>query len=115
MLTSRPATASTQNAGQDASIRIWSNAPGSWKCCPTGSRSGYRLLHNLPYPQPLTGEEIMTDTVATHSTPEELLPDPDGLNDDRALWAETALQSFMDCTGCDQEDALGDLLADLMH
>ena len=57
----------------------------------------------------------MTDTVATNSTPKQLPPDPDGQNDDRALWAETSLQSFMDCTGSDREDAPGDLLPDLMH
>jgi hypothetical protein len=56
----------------------------------------------------------MTDT-ATNATAKQLPPDPDGQNDDRSSWAEAALQSFMDCTGSDQEDALSDLLADLRH
>ena len=36
-------------------------------------------------------------------------------NADRALWADEALQAFMARTGCDSEDSLCDLLADLMH
>lgn len=42
-------------------------------------------------------------------------PDPDRMNDDRSNWAETALQAFVDVTGTDREDAVADLLADLMH
>ncbi len=42
-------------------------------------------------------------------------PDPDNLNDDRSAWAGTALAKFMQVTGTDEEDALGDLLADLIH
>jgi hypothetical protein len=41
--------------------------------------------------------------------------DPDGMNHRRARWAKTALQEFMAQTGVDYEDALCDLLADLMH
>ena len=44
-----------------------------------------------------------------------LPPDVDGMNHRRARWARTALQEFMAQTGVDYEDALGDLLADLMH
>jgi hypothetical protein len=44
-----------------------------------------------------------------------LPPDPDGKNDDRAAWAGAALAKFMELTGTDEEDALGDLLADLIH
>src|SRR6266571_1209998 len=44
-----------------------------------------------------------------------LPPDVDGINEDRAQWAKSALRAFMDCTGVDYEDALPDLLADLMH
>lgn len=42
-------------------------------------------------------------------------PDPDGQNDDRACWAEVALEAFMKETRTDEEDALSDLLCDLMH
>lgn len=44
-----------------------------------------------------------------------LPPDPDGKNDDRAAWAGAALAKFMLLTGTDLEDAVGDLLTDLMH
>jgi hypothetical protein len=47
----------------------------------------------------------MTDT---------LPPDPEGLNDNRVHWAAAAFQCFQDETGADDE-ALGDLLCDLMH
>ena len=45
----------------------------------------------------------------------DLPPDPDGMNDDRSTWAGRALAVFMHITGTEEEDALGDLLADLMH
>lgn len=41
--------------------------------------------------------------------------DPDGMNDRRAAWGENAIGSIMADTGTDQEDALADLLGDLMH
>lgn len=44
-----------------------------------------------------------------------LPPDPDGRNDDRSAWAGAALAIFMQVTGTEEENALGDLLADLMH
>jgi len=37
------------------------------------------------------------------------------MNDRRAQLAGAALSTFMKETGTDQEDALGDFLADLMH
>lgn len=45
----------------------------------------------------------------------ELPPDPEGMNDRRAAWAGRAVAAFREATGTDAEDALGDLLADLMH
>lgn len=42
-------------------------------------------------------------------------PDPEGKNDGRALWAEGALIEYRQQTGADLEDAVSDLLADLMH
>ncbi len=47
--------------------------------------------------------------------PKTLPPDPDGENDNRALWAENALRAFRKITGTEQEDAVCDLLCDLMH
>ena len=36
-------------------------------------------------------------------------------NDQRADWADQALTAFQKTTGCDRQDALSDLLCDLMH
>lgn len=47
--------------------------------------------------------------------PKRLPPDPDGQNDERAEWAERALLEFIRATRTDEEDALMDLLGDLMH
>ena len=44
-----------------------------------------------------------------------LPPDPDNMNGSRAEWAAVALRAFMDATRTDEEDALGDLLTDLLH
>lgn len=48
-------------------------------------------------------------------TKPDLPPDPDGMNDRRAAWAGRAIAAFREATGTDEEDALGDLLADLIH
>lgn len=44
-----------------------------------------------------------------------LPPDPDGKNDDRAACASAALVAFLDETHTDPQDALPDLLGNLMH
>jgi hypothetical protein len=44
-----------------------------------------------------------------------LPPDPENMNADRAEWAAAALRYFQCATGADYDDALGDLLCDLMH
>jgi len=44
-----------------------------------------------------------------------LPPDPEYMNDNRATWAGAALKRFQSITGTDDEDALSDLLGDLMH
>jgi hypothetical protein len=49
------------------------------------------------------------------SASEQLPPDPEGMNERRAAWAGLAIAAFMAATGTDLEDALPDLLADLMH
>ena len=41
--------------------------------------------------------------------------DPDMLNPNRARWAAAALAELRRLTGADEEDAVSDLLADLMH
>lgn len=42
-------------------------------------------------------------------------PDPDGMNDDRAEWAQQAVDAFQLATNTDPENLLADLLCDLMH
>ena len=42
-------------------------------------------------------------------------PDPEMMNSDRARWARVAVEAFIRETGVDEEDAIPDLLADLMH
>ena len=56
----------------------------------------------------------MTNT-PEHTNRSTLPPDPENLNDQRAHWAGQALAVFIQATGVDLEDSLGDLLADLMH
>jgi hypothetical protein len=48
-------------------------------------------------------------------TTNNLPPDPEEMNDLRAAWAGAALCQFRTCCRTDYEDALGDLLCDLMH
>lgn len=45
----------------------------------------------------------------------KLPPDPDRQNDDRAEWARVAVRAFIGETQTDKDDAVADLLADLMH
>lgn len=47
--------------------------------------------------------------------PVKLPADPDGMNDKRSDWAHGAIAHFEKTTGTDREDALSDLLGDLMH
>lgn len=42
-------------------------------------------------------------------------PDPDGHKENRAAWAFIALRAFCDECRTDWDDALTDLLCDLMH
>lgn len=51
-----------------------------------------------------------------HQHGDQPLPlDGECLNTDRALWAAIALEAFRKETGADLDDAVSDLLADLMH
>jgi hypothetical protein len=61
------------------------------------------------------GSNAKSGTAAGNTAKRTLPPDPENQNDDRATWAATALRAFRKATGTDEEDALGDLLADLMH
>jgi hypothetical protein len=44
-----------------------------------------------------------------------LPPDPEEMNDARSSWADAAIAAFQDETNTDIEDAVADLLCDLMH
>jgi hypothetical protein len=48
-------------------------------------------------------------------TDRTLPPNPDGQNHDRAQSAQAVIRQFQICTGCDWDDAIADLLTDLMH
>jgi len=50
-----------------------------------------------------------------HPTQSALPSDPEGMNDNRAAWANIAMRAFQAATGTEDEVALGDLLTDLMH
>jgi hypothetical protein len=49
------------------------------------------------------------------NTTRQLPAGPQTTNADRTEWAASALRHFQCRAGCDYEDALGDLLCDLMH
>jgi hypothetical protein len=59
------------------------------------------------------GKEI--DPAVKGSMKTKLPPDPEGMNDKRAAWGERAIVAFETATRTDRDDALSDLLADLMH
>lgn len=54
-------------------------------------------------------------TITLRKKPKTKQGDPDGQNLDRAEWALRALEAFQQATRTDNEDALSDLLCDLMH
>lgn len=49
------------------------------------------------------------------TTISRLPPDPEGMNDNRAKWAAAAVRQFQSETGTEFDNALADLLCDLMH
>lgn len=51
----------------------------------------------------------------TTKTAEALPADPDGMNQWRSASAEEALLDFMETTGTDAEDAICDLLCNMLH
>ncbi len=57
----------------------------------------------------------MTNQAKQPRQAKPLPPDPEERNDQRAYHANTALLQFQRLTGADTEDALSDLLADLLH
>jgi hypothetical protein len=59
--------------------------------------------------------EARAEGEAAESKAISLPPDPEGKNGDRAEWAAAAIRHFQCITGTDWEDAVADLLCDLMH
>lgn len=57
----------------------------------------------------------MTTTIKLRRKPKTKQGDPDGQNPERAAWALVAVKAFQKTTGTEDEDALSDLLCDLMH
>jgi len=60
----------------------------------------------------------MTDTeklIAVTKRLTGLPPDPDGMNDKRAGWADDAISTYMLATGSDMDVVMADMLSDLMH
>ncbi len=55
------------------------------------------------------------DAASRTETRRQLPADPEKTNANRVQWAAAALRHFQCRAGCDYEDALGDLLCDLMH
>jgi hypothetical protein len=59
--------------------------------------------------------EARAEGEAAESKATGLPPDPKGKNAERAEWAASAIRHFQCTTGTDWEDAVADLLCDLMH
>lgn len=74
--------------------------------------------HNQPDPGRIESSmttKKATPKKATKKRTRHLPPDPERKNASRARWAGSAVEAFMRETGTDKEDALKDLLGDLMH
>ena len=54
-------------------------------------------------------------TTTATETAQSLPTDPDGMNQIRAMSAAEALHAFMETTGTDAEDAICDLLCNMLH
>ena len=57
----------------------------------------------------------MTKSLKAKHAGTKLPPDPEGMNDNRAKWARSAVRRFQRQTGTDRGTAVSDLLCDLMH
>jgi hypothetical protein len=68
-----------------------------------------RTVRNLPQITITSPSKLSASASSQHP------PDPEQMNDRRSEWAEASIASFIQATGTDREDALPDLLADLMH
>ena len=69
------------------------------------------IPHDPQDDEPDSYVEEKDDPLVQSSLP----PDPEGQNADRAEWAHRAILAFESATRTEREDALADLLCDLMH
>ena len=80
---------------------------------PDEYQAGYEdCRHAVSYAYEALREHAETKRATVGS---QLPPDPEGKNGDRAEWAGRAISAFQIQTGTDFDDALKDLLCDLMH
>jgi hypothetical protein len=80
---------------------------------PDEYQTGYEdCRHAVSYAYEALREHAETKAV---SIGRQLPSDPEGMNDNRADWAGHAISAFQIQTGTDFDDALKDLLCDLMH
>ena len=82
--------------------------------CEEGDRSGADRLDEI-YQITLAPDNRANTVILPETGSLDCKQDPEHMNDDRAGWASTALRAFQVETGTDDEDAMSDLLADLMH
>lgn len=54
-------------------------------------------------------------SASASGTKRELPPDPEELNESRAMWAGHALNAFMADTGSEPQDCVSDLICNLRH
>jgi hypothetical protein len=96
----------------------------AWKLQGWFGRTAAELINAGLIKAPGRGRGVETRTEAPADARKEELskvnhpkkkPDPEGMNDERAESAGKAITAFQDATATDDEDALTDLLADLMH
>jgi hypothetical protein len=89
--------------GRSAQERFHASRGNTQPLTPTGSRAS------------VTPFVIFIITRRFPMTDRSLPPDPEGQTDDRGQSAQAAIRHFQIVTGCDWDDAIADLLADLMH
>ncbi|WP_321820884.1 MULTISPECIES: hypothetical protein [unclassified Burkholderia] len=101
--------------GVDADLFInqCGGAPDFSKYGQPASADAKAFEHGVPEEQRQAG--IAAGNIVDLNAPDLLPADPEGMNDDRAVWAGAALETFRNVTRCDQQDVVSDLVANLMH
>lgn len=70
-----------------------------------------------PYGEWRKNDSTPADVLEKNAVPvqKRMIFDPENMNEQRAEFARQAMMTFMSATGTDAEDAVSDLLNDLMH